>query len=280
MNCKNCGAVLENGVMFCPSCGARTDTAVEGVASGAGEGVYCKKCGMEIFPEDTFCPSCGSPVNSPVEENDATVMMDDNKLKMMYEYNPHGYNNSAGGYGSNNSFGNNQERYNGYNNGNYNTTVRQKDNNSVIIAIIIAVAVIILAAGGAAFYIFANNNSSSDSSDTNTPVENGDLIDDTTMEPVKPNPSSRGYIYDTDRKYITASELSYYTRDEVRLILNEMYARHGYIFSTPEYQAYFDAQSWYYGTTTSQDAVVAAFNSYEKANHTTIVNYEKSMGWR
>ena len=44
---------------------------------------------------------------------------------------------------------------------------------------------------------------------------------------------------------LTPMNLSYFSANERRIMRNEIYARHGYIFKSPELQAYFTAQPWY-----------------------------------
>ncbi|CAJ35630.1 SPFH domain-containing protein [Methanocella arvoryzae] len=47
--CAKCGASVPQGAKFCPSCGAKQETAV------------CSKCGAALPPGAKFCPSCGQP---------------------------------------------------------------------------------------------------------------------------------------------------------------------------------------------------------------------------
>ncbi len=46
--CVKCGQPLTAGARFCPSCGAKQDTAV------------CAKCGAALQPGANFCPQCGA----------------------------------------------------------------------------------------------------------------------------------------------------------------------------------------------------------------------------
>lgn len=87
-------------------------------------------------------------------------------------------------------------------------------------------------------------------------------------------------LFDSANKYITNEYLSGCTRDEITVILNEIYARHGYIFKDAELRAYFNSQSWYHGTITSLEEAATYFNSIERKNVDTIYLYQKSMGWR
>lgn len=119
---------------------------------------------------------------------------------------------------------------------------------------------------------------------TQTPAANNDAEQipqvDVPPKNATSGSTSSGYYYPSNTKYITTAELDAMTPSEIRLILNEMYARHGYIFVSEQYQNYFSAKSWYRGTTTSQDEALKYFNSYELANRKTIVDYETAHGLR
>ena len=94
--------------------------------------------------------------------------------------------------------------------------------------------------------------------------------------------TSNGYLYPSDSQYITEYELSQYTHDEIVLIRNEIYARHGCNFNDSTIRSYFESQSWYYpidGLNASNfDSSV--LNEYELTNIDTILAYEREMGWR
>lgn len=51
MVCKNCGANIPNGKLFCPNCGTRTENAK-----------FCKYCGAVIGADCVVCPACGRQV--------------------------------------------------------------------------------------------------------------------------------------------------------------------------------------------------------------------------
>lgn len=51
-----------------------------------------------------------------------------------------------------------------------------------------------------------------------------------------------------------------------QMIVNEIYARHGYRFKNSEIQAFFEEKSWYRGKTGDMDAVYAELNDFEKKN--------------
>ena len=51
----------------------------------------------------------------------------------------------------------------------------------------------------------------------------------------------------TSLKVLTRGELIVFTNDELDIMRNEIFARHGHIFKTDRYRNYFNAQSWYSG---------------------------------
>ena len=109
-------------------------------------------------------------------------------------------------------------------------------------------------------------------------------IEKTTESKVVPtfsyNDKQDQYLFDSANKYITREYLSGCTRDEITVIINEIYARHGYIFKDAELREYFNSQSWYNGTVTTLEEAAKHFNSIEQKNVDTIYLYQKSMGWR
>ena len=93
--------------------------------------------------------------------------------------------------------------------------------------------------------------------------------------------SSGGYLWPTDSKYISRSDLSKYDQDTVAAIRNEIYARHGYAFQNQRWRNYFESKSWYVrDSSCTQSVALSRMNKIERANVDTIVQYEKDMGWK
>lgn len=85
------------------------------------------------------------------------------------------------------------------------------------------------------------------------------------------------FMFPSDKEYISEDDLRYKSKDEVAMIRNEIYARHGYVFNTEPYKSYFESQEWYAPNYNFDDSL---FNAIEKANKDFIVEYEETMGWR
>ena len=67
--------------------------------------------------------------------------------------------------------------------------------------------------------------------------------------------------------------LSGFSKKELAIIRNTIYAKRGYKFKRKEYQKYFGAKNWYKGTTNKQNIL----NRKEQKLVDIIVKYEKSM---
>lgn len=214
----------------------------------------CKNCGTNAAPGDIFCMNCG-----------AAIDFSDNK---------------------------------------------KKTNMTAIIIAVAAVAVVLIVAIAVVIcFVVGKNNSPETSvvtqqttvaetekttaseqttynlvSDIETTTVPTTVAETTTKKQTVPQFSYDDYrdqfLFDSANKYISYDYLSGCTRDEITVILNEIYARHGYIFKDAELREYFNSQSWYYGTTTSLDEAASYFNSIERKNVDTIYLYQKAMGWR
>ena len=97
------------------------------------------------------------------------------------------------------------------------------------------------------------------------------------------SPANNGdFIFpDSDSRYLNESELYILDKETSRIAINELYARHGYVFTTEEMQNYFNSFAWYRdmpkdpGFDGNRD-----FNEYEYANKELLVKYATDRGWR
>ncbi|MBQ6613148.1 MAG: YARHG domain-containing protein [Alistipes sp.] len=76
------------------------------------------------------------------------------------------------------------------------------------------------------------------------------------------------YPFTSTRK-LTYSDIAHLSAYELRIMRNEIYARHGYIFKTQDMREYFSAQSWYRPTTHN-----VTLSSIEQYNVSFIKQYE------
>ena len=96
----------------------------------------------------------------------------------------------------------------------------------------------------------------------------------TTSAVADPTRSTSGYLFPSDSQLLTTEYLDTLSNDQIDLIRNEIYARHGYIFRKEKYRTYFQSQSWYRGTESDMDKVQEKFNDYEMKNIDILVKYQ------
>lgn len=81
----------------------------------------------------------------------------------------------------------------------------------------------------------------------------------------------------SDTEKVTKADLEYLTKEQCRIARNEIYARHGRRFNDKKLQAYFDKQSWYFGSVEADEFDESVLNSVEKANAKFILKYENKL---
>ena len=92
-------------------------------------------------------------------------------------------------------------------------------------------------------------------------------------------PSNSDYILpDSDKEYLTSSDVAGLSVREINYAKNEIYARHGRKFDSKELREYFESKSWYYGTVSPSDFSTTVFNKYENANIQFLDKKEKELG--
>ncbi len=87
--------------------------------------------------------------------------------------------------------------------------------------------------------------------------------------------SVAGKYPETSTRHLNDTDLKGKSRSELRLMRNEIYARHGYIFGVNDLQRYFERQSWYRGDTTNgEEMYLKRFSEIERDNVDLIKWYE------
>lgn len=114
-----------------------------------------------------------------------------------------------------------------------------------------------------------NSNESNTNSSTNKKVYSNDL--------------SKDYIIpDSSSKEITFEQLDGINKIALRYAINEIYARHGYLFQTPELRSYFDTKTWYkeaYQKQSYTNNNDVPLNEIEKKNIDTFARYRSYKRW-
>lgn len=227
----------------------------------------CYNCGAQFDEHITICPNCGA-----INDTNATV-----------------------------SLGPADNNYN------YSTPVaptQKKNNKSVTIAIIISAVAVVVALIVAVIVVTSSKKKSSveitqpqiyeeviSNSTTTTTYETTEATEAKTVivynyveTPASTNVTkntvynyiSSDYLYPSDTTLLTYEFLSTKDSEEIDLITNEIYARHGYIFKMEKYKNYFGQKSWYHGTEPDMDTVARRFNSIEQQNINIITKYRNS----
>lgn len=95
---------------------------------------------------------------------------------------------------------------------------------------------------------------------------------ETIASPAEQAPTPTDDSYNLDSQKLTDEDLRYMSKHELRLLRNEIFARHGYIFKSRDLQEHFNSKSWYHPITTSTYDV--HLNSIEQYNINLIKQYE------
>lgn len=137
---------------------------------------------------------------------------------------------------------------------------------------VIACAVIILFIG--AFFYNRSHVSSEEQAITNYMNAEDTESDDEATTAEEDSASALYLMPDSADRYLEVSDIEGYSRDEIQMIINEIYAKHGREFHTQENIDYFSAQDWYEPVVGKSDEEIAnEFNAYEKANVELLCKY-------
>jgi hypothetical protein len=82
---------------------------------------------------------------------------------------------------------------------------------------------------------------------------------------------------ESNSRYLTDADVAGLSLKEINYAKNEIYARHGRKFDSPELQKHFNSRDWYEGTINPGDFSTNVFNSYERENVRFLAQKEESM---
>ncbi len=295
MFCKNCGMELKEDAVFCGGCGSavkKEEPEVMMAEENPAEIIkeieaevemekfqepvkekFCPKCGKKLPDTALFCGGCGYSYNEPQNTEPAKTPIAQRPV-----------------------------------------TPKKKGKGGIIAIIIV---LLLAVAGGSAYYaydngyldfIFAQDKDDDDKKDKKKRGDdeedeefeycsdcgeekielNGEMLcpqcdiiiereDDEDSSEEETNINQSDYLFPSDRELITESDLAGLTAEEVALIRNEIYARHGYIFQSEVYRTYFGEKDWYIP---NPNFTADSLNAIETANKDFLVQYETDMGWR
>ena len=84
------------------------------------------------------------------------------------------------------------------------------------------------------------------------------------------------FLPDSAARLLTRSDVADLTWEQCCFARNEIFARHGRIFQTPQIAAYFEAQSWYHGTVPGASFDNNSLTPTERANADFLADYENA----
>lgn len=192
--------------------------------------MYCANCGKNNRDSETFCAHCGAALPSVAAQKDV------------------------------------QDAVDAYENEKAPETENRSNKNMVTTILIIVLSVFLLGALIGLGFLVKNWIANNDSPKFDSPEPSYTQPQD--QEGMnESNPYYACYkayesyvLPESSNSYITRSHLQAMSQEELTIALQEIYARHGRVFSDTELQAYFDARSWY------SAGGVTELNTYEKAN--------------
>ena len=274
---------------------------------------FCRNCGNKLVEGAKFCNKCGTEVLIPVEDivdeellkeieknltSDPVIITDETKYEEPIQtnvpeiqYDPTILNHYEDEEDEEDEEEDDEE-----------TSVQKK----IIIGLCIAIFAILVTIG--ALFATGTIGFNSADKDDNAIVDESDNIlsdkkDDSDSDKKKSKKDSKKDVKDdskeSDKKddangsvtsdlsfilpnsnvtELTDEEIAKLSNDDLRLAINEMYARHGYKFKGEDLQKYFDAKSWYKNEGKNEDTVKAEFSEIEMKNMIKLTKERSKRG--
>lgn len=99
-----------------------------------------------------------------------------------------------------------------------------------------------------------------------------------TSEPTPEAVESDFYILpQSSQRLLTYVDIQNFTKQDMMLARNEIFARHGRKFKDEDVRTYFESQSWYKGTVEPEDFSTAVFTEIEQKNVEFLKQYEDGL---
>lgn len=266
MKCQNCGNEVKEDAKFCRECGSEIIQRTEALASNS-----CSECGNILEENAVFCNNCGQRVirdedlNTPSRRcTNCNAILREGAL-------------FCGECGTSLSSESIPQKAS--------TEPSPKNKDKSLVFLVVLLIVVLIGSVGVIGYVYYQNNSVNvetpdisvdkklENKENDTVFDDKDEVETTEIDPI----SGEDYLFPSDQRYITNADLSGKTKEEVAMIRNEIYARHGYVFNTEPFKSYFESRAWYIPNENFNDSM---FSEIEKTNKDFLVEYEISRGWR
>lgn len=82
---------------------------------------------------------------------------------------------------------------------------------------------------------------------------------------------------ESSERYMSEEDFVGLDSNQIGLAINEIYARHGRIFTDKYYHNYFSSKDWYEGTIDPEDFDESVFNDFEKSNIDLLASYRDKI---
>ncbi len=250
--------------------------------------MYCKRCGKKLDTQDRFCSFCGSPVEKKdsLEHN-----MSDFDITEETEFT--------------------YKQVNAMQRNHFDEEWEREERREKFTFMIFGVMIVVLIAAitGGVVFLFQKEGEQQSMNDfqisQDLERENADNFGNSgssagaevviTPELIIPNETlnredsekkenltndnetkTEFVIYDSDVRYLVTADLNKLTPWQIRVARNEIFARHGRMFDTPELRTYFENKSWYVPTIPAVEFNNSCLSEIEMENLNFIINYEKA----
>lgn len=113
---------------------------------------------------------------------------------------------------------------------------------------------------------------------TPTPTPTPSPSPSPTPEPTPATVESNFYILpQSNQRLLTYVDIQNFTKQDMMLARNEIFARHGRKFKDEDVRTYFESQSWYKGTIEPEDFSTSVFSDIEQKNVDFLKQYEDGL---
>jgi len=274
--CKFCGEQIPDDAAVCPCCSEPQEKEVK----------VCPYCEELVDADAVRCPVCGEALPSA-----------DVSLIAKAEEQPAGISESQvpTDYVTQTSVEEEQPIASNEPSAYYEEANDKPSNRKKVIGIVV-VCLAVIAVGAGCFFMGQNSSDNSEnetsteitdsskmdgvinaeiisvdfSSDENESEETEHQSKDTDSDDVATDADKGRYVFASER-LLTKDDIAGLSYSDLRIMRNEIFARHGYIFKTKDMQEYFNAQSWYIPRFSD---VSDQLNEIEKKNVAFIKSYE------
>jgi uncharacterized Zn finger protein (UPF0148 family) len=233
--------------------------------------IFCPECGYVINPDDLSCQNCGKKVKrESVRKSQPESTQFNSQSSAQSEHTPKAFYNDR------------QQ---------YNPQIKKKSNSIIVV---LAVLIFVFALGGAGVFFVVNyftnkvdntvkdikkefdfdseKKKESDNKQSKA-EENPDSKSENNIENEKIDSKKYpGKYPEGSYSLLSENDLAGYTKHELNVMRNEIFARHGFIFKDPDLLMYFAQQKWYKPERLNVDNLLSKI---EKENLETIKQVEK-----